>query len=338
MSVTRHPRFQAGLWFAAGLLWLGCTSQGVHGPKRAVEVVPAKLDLGVLTQNDGARATVELRNLSAVAMRLGTTASSARCQWQALPEVLAAGATATVPVTCQSDLLGPLQEQLTVLDGSRGEVIAALPIIGSVEPIIGFDTAFVDLRPPFGQEQSAEVHLVGKRASQALPKVTSLGGDVVRVATLTADAGRVRGFKVSCLGEVVGMHAGSLVVDTGLAEQPTLALSWGCRVPATLVVEPATPYFNLRVSGDQATTIIVSSSQAKFSVKSARIIEGPFSAAVERPNPDGSVPITVRVKKRELPGDARAASGKLLIQSNDAREPRKEVPLFGFGKVNTLAQ
>jgi hypothetical protein len=26
-----------------------------------------------------------------------------------------------------------------------------------------------------------------------------------------------------------------------------------------------------------------------------------------------------------------------LIQSNDAREPRKEVPLFGFGKVNKLA-
>jgi len=326
-----------GMWLAFSLLPPGCTRQGVPGRKRAVEVVPPKLEFGVLTQNESVQATVELRNLGASALRLGITASSTRCRWQALSDVLAAGATATLSVTCQSDLLGPLQEQLTVRDGLQGDVVAALPIVGKVDPIIGFDTEFVDLRPQFGQEQSADVHLVGKRASQALPKVTSLGGDVLHIATLTADVGRTQGFRVSCTGDRVGMHAGSLIVDTGIAEQPTLTLSWGCRVPATLEVEPATPYFNLRVGGDRATTIVVRSSQSGFSVKSVRIIEGPFSASLERPNPDGSIPITIRVKNHELPDNARAASGKLVIQSNDAREPRKEVPLFSFGKVNKLS-
>jgi hypothetical protein len=129
------------------------------------------------------------------------------------------------------------------------------------------------------------------------------------------------------------------VVETGVPEQPTLSLSWGCRVPATLAVEPANPYFNLRASGDGATTtIVVRSSQAGFRVKAARVSEGPFRATVEKPRPDGSTPITIRARKAGIPDDARAAIGKLLILSNDAREPRKEVPLFGFGRVNKRAE
>jgi hypothetical protein len=50
------------------------------------------------------------------------------------------------------------------------------------------------------------------------------------------------------------------------------------------------------------------------------------------------VAVAARVKNGEIPDEARAATGKLLIQSNDTREPRKEVPLFGFGKVNKVAR
>jgi hypothetical protein len=210
--------------------------------------------------------------------------------------------------------------------------------VGKVEPLIGFDTAFVDLRPDFGQTASADVRLVGKRAAQAAPKVTSIGGDMVTVAALAAQVGRAQGLRLSCRGDRVGMHAGRVVVDTGVAEQPTLALSWGCRVPATLQVVPSNPYFNLRVSGDLAATLVVSSSQTGFRVKSARVIEGPFSATLEQARPDGSTSIIIRVKKDEIADDARAATGKLLIQSNDEREPRKEVPLFGFGRANKAAR
>lgn len=60
-------------------------------------------------------------------------------------------------------------------------------------------------------------------------------------------------------------------------------------------------------------------------------------ATLGKANLDGSIPITIRVKNHEIADEARAATGKLLIQSNDAREPHKEVPLFGFGKINKVA-
>jgi hypothetical protein len=141
---------------------------------------------------------------------------------------------------------------------------------------------------------------------------------------------------VSCQGDKVGMHAGSLLVDTGLREQPSLTLSWGCRVPGTLQVEPSNPTFNLRISGDRATTITVKSRHPGFAVKAAKVTEGPFNATLERPTPDGSFPITVRVNNRQIPDDARSAAGKLIIQSNDPREPSKEIPLLGFGKINKV--
>jgi len=319
---------------ALGVLSLACSRPAVPVRKPQVVVVPSRLDLGVLTQNESARGTVELRNLGASVVRLGSFASSARCRGLDLPGELAPGATARVSVMCQSDLLGPLEEHLTLLDASRGEGLAALLIVGRVEPIVGFATAFVDLRPEWGQVESKDVHIVGKRAREARPKVTTTGGDIVRATPLAATAGGMPGLRISCRADRVGMHAGSLVMATGIADHPKLTLSWGCRVPGTLAVEPATPYFNLRMSGERATTVVVRSRQPGFSIKSARIIEGPFRATLEKPNTDGSIPVTIRVKHRAIPDEARSASGKLLIQSNDAREPRKEVPLFGFGKVN----
>jgi hypothetical protein len=325
-------RLGTGLWLL-GLALYGCRSQGAPAGMNALALVPPRLDLGVLVEDEAARATVELTNAGAT-LRLRPAASSARCRWQGLPEAIAERTTVPLSVECQSDLLGPLHEELTILDATDDHVVATLRIAGNVEPIIGFDTAFVDLRPELGQTASVEVHLIGKRAAQAAPKVTSTGADLVTAVLLGAPAGSARGFRVSCKGDRVGMHAGSLVVETGVADRPTLTLSWGCRVPATLDVQPANPYFNLRVSGDRATTIRVTSSQPGFAVSSARVIEGPFRASLAKPDPDGSIPITIRVNNDAVPDEARAATGTLLILSNDRREPRKEVPLFGFGKVN----
>lgn len=225
----------------------------------------------------------------------------------------------------------------SVLDGAQGGAAATLQSEGRTAPAIGFDSDFVDLRPPFGGTASTDVHLIGSQAAKAAPKVTGTGSDIVTAVAIRSDAGHVQGFRLSCNGNRVGMHAGSMMVDTGVAALPTLALSWGCRVPATLEVDPANPYLNLRASGDRATKVVVRSSQPGFVVKSARVTEGPFRATLEAPASDGSVAVTIRVQNDEIPDQARAATGKLLIESNDKREPRKEVPLFGFGKVNKVA-
>lgn len=334
--MKRSKRLSWCLGITLGLAILGCAHRREPTPERALELIQSRLELGTLTQNEPLRGKVELRNRGKETVRLRTRSSTARCRWEALPAAIAPGTNSALWVTCQSDLLGALKEELSLLDATRGDTLATLQIVGQVEPIIGFDTTFVDLRPDFGQTSAEQVHLVGKRAAQATPRVTSTGGDMLTVTALAAAAGRAQGFRVTCKGDRVGMHAGSLVVQTGIAEQPTLTLSWGCRVPATLEVEPSNPYFNLRVSGDRATTITVKSSQPSFVVKSARVVDGPFVATLERADSQGRFPITIRVKNGEIPEDARAATGTLVIESNDLREPRKEVPLFGFGKVNKV--
>jgi hypothetical protein len=132
------------------------------------------------------------------------------------------------------------------------------------------------------------------------------------------------------------MHAGSLILTTGIAQQPEITLSWGCKVPGTLEVNPTNPYFNLKVSGDKAVTLEVKSRQPGFKVLSARVTEGPFTATLGVPNDQGVYDIVVTVQNSRVPDEARAASGKLLIVSNDRTEPRKEVPLFGFGQINKV--
>jgi len=204
-----------------GVLAHGC-ARPVPARKPQVAVLPSRLDLGVLTQDESAQGTVELSSLGASVARLGTVASSARCRWLALPGELAPGARVRLSVLCQSDLLGPLEEQLTLLDASRGEGLAALSIVGRVEPIVGFATAFVDLRPAWGQVESRDVPLVGKRAREVRPKVTTTGGDIVSATPVAAAAGGMPGLRISCRADRVGMHAGSLVMATGIAEHPKL--------------------------------------------------------------------------------------------------------------------
>lgn len=301
-----------------------------------LEFHPKRLELGTVTQNETATHRVELRNSASNLVRLRETSSSSRCRWETPVAELIPGEKVTRSVVCQSDLLGPLREQLSLVDDRPGASKITLDIVGTVEPVVGFSTAFVDLRPEFGKTQSQELRLLGLRAAKAQPRVTSTGGDMVSVSMLPHVDGSPAVFLVSCKGERVGMHAGSLVFETGLPIPASLTVSWGCRVPGTLEVTPSNPYFNLRVSGERATTITAKSSQSGFVVNSVRVLEGPFSATLEKVTEDGSYPITIKVQNRKIPDEARSAAGVLLIQSNDAREPRKEIPLFGFGQVNKV--
>jgi hypothetical protein len=71
-------------------------------------------------------------------------------------------------------------------------------------------------------------------------------------------------------------------------------------------------------------------------VQSVRITEGPFAAKFEHAEDDNTYRIDVTVLKDRILDEARAATGTLIIVSNDRTEPRKEVPLFGTGRVNKV--
>jgi hypothetical protein len=68
-----------------------------------------------------------------------------------------------------------------------------------------------------------------------------------------------------------------------------------------------------------------------------RVTEGPFAARFEHAEDDNTYRIDVSVRSDRIDDEARAAVGPLLIISNDRTEPRREVPLFGSGRINKIA-
>lgn len=309
-------------------------SSVVTGPR--LEVSPKQLDLGVLTQNEPVERRIEVRHLGTSTVHFREEATSNRCRWDTSSGRLAAGAVVSRVIRCQSDLLGPLKETLSFAELGTGQRQGSLDIVGTVQPLVGFETAFVDLQPEYGQTVHKDVGVIGAKATTAKLKVKDTGPSVVTVTTVTVPTGQAPRYRLTCKADRVGMHAGSLIVTTGLPAQPELSLSWGCKVPGTLEVNPTNPYFNLRVSGDRAASLEVKSRQSGFKVHSVTITEGPFTATVEPGDSEGSYRVVLKVVNARIPDEARSASGTLLIVSNDVREPRKEVPLFGFGHVNKV--
>ena len=213
---------------------------------------------------------------------------------------------------------------------------ATLAIVAEIEPLLAFDVASVELAMPFGEERAREVHLTGTLAAAARPRLIGEAPADTEVVPLTERPGQSRGYRVRCLGRKVGVNAGNIVVATGLDRPHEVAIPYTCKVKGTLDVSPTNPFFNLKVSGDKAVRITVRSSQPGFEIASVRIIDGPFTAHFAHAEDDNTYNVDVTVLNERIPDDARAATGTLLIVSNDRTEPRKEVPLFGSGRINKV--
>jgi hypothetical protein len=122
-----------------------------------------------------------------------------------------------------------------------------------------------------------------------------------------------------------------------VGERPReVAIPYACKVKGTLEVSLTNPFFNLKVSGDKAVRITVSSTQPGFEIQAVRVTVGPFVARFEHAEDDNTYRIDVSVRADRIADEARSAVGTLLIVSNDRSEPRKEMPLFGSGRINKV--
>jgi hypothetical protein len=59
---------------------------------------------------------------------------------------------------------------------------------------------------------------------------------------------------------------------------------------------------------------------------------------VEGPLSDNVFHVVVRVLEHRVADESRGSLGKVLVLSNDRTEPEKEIPLFGFGKLNSVKE
>ena len=203
---------------------------------------------------------------------------------------------------------------------------------------LGFQPQSAAFEVPFGGEVSEDFRLTaGAKGEAAIGGATSLAleGAVdpdLRVEPLPPEPGRGPGLRIHAAGRRVGVRVGTLQVVARPGPSRPIPLLYALRVRGTLTVVPTNPLVDLRAA-DPAALITVHDSQADFAVTAAEVTAGPFAATVA-PAPDGAgyqvrvTPVTDR-----FPAGQRGAAGTLVIRSNDRIEPRKEIPLFAFGRA-----
>jgi hypothetical protein len=291
--------------------------------------------MGSVVQDETVRRSFTVSNAGTLPLEISAIDGSRFCNASLEPKTIAPGASGQLEVTCRSDLYGPMRESILIHTNDPQADRVPIQLVADVTPLLAFDAAVVNLTMPFGEQRWQEVRLVGTLLDQATIKLKKSGlaeDSSVDFPLRKPDAPAI--LHVRCHGQKAGMHAGNIVVTTGLARPKEIAIPYACKVAGTLEVSPTNPYFNLKLPGPKLVSIEVRSSQPGFQVHGVRVLEGPFAASVEGPVGENAFRVQVRVLEDRVPDESRASLGKVLILSNDRTEPKKEIPLFGFGKLN----
>jgi hypothetical protein len=291
--------------------------------------------MGPVVQDESVRRVFILSNAGTLPLEISAIDGSRFCNASLEPKTIAPGASGPLEVTCRSDLYGPMREFILIHSNDPQADLFPMELVANVTPLLAFDAQLLDLKMPFGEQRWQDVHLVGTLLEQASIKLKRSGlAEDSSVEFPPRQPGSPATLRVHCHGKKPGMHAGNLIVTTGLARPKEIAMAYACKVAGTLEVSPTNPYFNLKLSGPKLVSIEVRSSQPGFQVHGARVLEGPFAASVEGPVGENAFRVQVRVLEDRVASESRGSLGKVLILSNDRTEPEKEIPLFGFGKLN----
>lgn len=305
------------------------SAQAIEAPA-LLEFSRTRHDFGAVVQGELLKTSFELQNVGQRVLHLEPAARAQTCEAEG-PTELAPGARAELAVSCRAELHGPLRVSLPVR--SNDARTRELELTAEVTPLLAFDTELVALEMPFGEERRQEVRLRGARASTAKLSLESDSLTDLHFQWLAAEAGALPGFVLRHAGKRAGTFIGNLVFRTGLDAPSEIRLPYSIRVQGTLTVTPTNPYFNLRASGPKVLYVEVSSRQRGFRIDGVSVRGGPFAAELELTKPQ-SARIKLTVLEDQLPDEARSALGTLEIRSNDASEPLRSVPLFGFGHLN----
>ena len=292
------------------------------------------IEFDPMVMYEDTRRSVVISNEGTQPLRVSRIEPSRFCSGHADPPTLEPGAQGRLELTCNSDLYGPMIEHVFVHSNDPEASQVTLDLAATVMPILAFDTTSLALEMPFGQERTAEVRLTGTHAKSATVKLKSDVIADVAIEALPAKESKTPGFAIHCKGHKPGLNSGNLVVTTDLERPRELALPYACKVIGTLEVNPTNPFFNLKVSGSKSVYVLVRSAQRDFQVHAVYVAEGPFAAGFERASDGDYFRIKVTVIDGQIDDEPRGVNGKLVIVSNDRTEPRKEIPLFGMGRVN----
>lgn len=308
-------------------------------------VAPASLSLGSPVQYDPVqydevRRPLALSNRSVDAVSLLDVDAGHSCTvappTASLPVSLPAGESLALELRCRPRIHGIFVDRVRLRTSAPDQEELWVVATGQVVPAVVFDREFLEVRLPFGARQVEEVRTKGPRSGALRLRLRE--GDRSRwsaegllVDVLPAEGEQGAGLRIQLEAESVGKHAGTLLVETGLDDDPReLALPYAFHVSGTLNVAPEPLYLNLRAPPADGALLEVRSTQPDFQIDQMRV-EGPFAVSWEQVA-RGHARARVRAALDHIDADMRAATGRLVILSNDRTEPYREVALFAFGK------
>jgi hypothetical protein len=179
-----------------------------------LKLAQPKFEMGPMVQDEPVKRTTPVSNVGSLPPLISKIDSSRFCSGNMEPKTLAPGASATLDITCRSDLYGPMNEAMVIQTNDPKAPKMTIRMVASVTPLLAFDAPTVHSEMFFGEERTAEVHLVGTLLDKARIKLKAPAIADVEILPLPPKTEKIRSFRIHCKGRKVGANVGNLIITT----------------------------------------------------------------------------------------------------------------------------
>jgi hypothetical protein len=297
--------------------------------------LPAKLhDFGNVTEGDKLKHVFEIKNTGTSPLVIDRVSTSCGCTVAEIKtKQIAPGEKGDLEVTFDTTgRRGQNRKAITIISNDSSNPRAQIEVAANIESLLALEPFFVRLSPDYNEEQTRDAWLVGKLVDQAKVTITEKektdeAGIDVQMAEKDENGKKVPGVRFKLKGKKVGYGSGRVVLATGLENPKELVLRYSWSVKGNVRVLPAQLYFDERRPQQKERTLKVTSNKPDFKVSGVQVLSGPFKAELVKPDGGAGFEVKVTLTGEPPKTEPGAEAGKLIITSNDALEPKKEIPI-----------
>jgi hypothetical protein len=323
------------------LLCVNCRSHNSTEERKAGPPEGARLSLerteyhlGQAVQFEEVAIQVPLENTGGRALSISSIEAGHNCR-AAPPGTIEPGARIFVEVTCRPLTYGTFADRLRLKTNSTDSP-AILMITADVTPALRLERDILDVTLSHGEKRTEVLGVVGKSAHDAKLRVPDQA--ILREHGLTLSISPAKSRDHSAYVEAhfealrAGVFTGNLTLETGLTEPSEISIPYTFTVRGTLSVTPDTLYINVRDPTRSEVQVDIKSTAPAFSIKKLSVTEGLFAVRSERISAQHHRAY-VRLLVDQVPEGVTGSVGRLSIQTTDATEPEKTLPIMAMGKV-----
>lgn len=320
------------------------TRASIDGPKIAFATTVH--DFGTVIEGDKLRHVFVVKNTGNAPLLIDGAHASCGCTVAALKsKSIEPGGTSEIDASVNTHgKVGPSRTTITVDSNAKDQPHVTLTLTATLERLLAFESGYVRVATDYGVAKTERVLLTGKLLDKATPQVAKVEsqrrGDspveadkdpilaVLSVRLFEEQAGdtKRKGLELKLKGDRISAGSGKVTLATGLPNpaQLELNLTWG--VTSTLQVDPDSLNFAEQPGGHQRV-LRVSSRKPDFRLARVRVLDGPFTAAIDGPASNGAFKVNVTWNAPPPGGHSESNVGKLQLISNDPAEPKKVVEM-----------